>query len=78
MGVTNSPLRRRCGVQDETSAHILCECEALASYISGLLSLGPRGYYESKVWGPYGTSVKEQDYLDLASDYRVQSPPFEV
>jgi hypothetical protein len=24
------PLCRRCGAEDETSAHILCECEALA------------------------------------------------
>jgi len=31
MGLTNSTLRRRCGVEDETSAHIFCECEALAS-----------------------------------------------
>jgi len=27
----NSPLCRACGVKEETSAHILCECEALAS-----------------------------------------------
>jgi len=33
MGLTNSPLRRRCGAEDETSAHILCECEALALLI---------------------------------------------
>ena len=31
MGLSESPLCRRCGVQDETSAHILCECKALAS-----------------------------------------------
>ena len=31
MGLSDSPLSRRCGEQDETSAHILCECEALAS-----------------------------------------------
>jgi len=31
MGLSDSPLRRRCGAEDETSAHILCECEALAS-----------------------------------------------
>jgi hypothetical protein len=31
MGVTNSPLCRRCEVEDETLAHILFECEALAS-----------------------------------------------
>jgi hypothetical protein len=28
----NSPLSRRCGVKEKTSAHILCECEALASH----------------------------------------------
>ena len=31
MGLSDSPLCRRCGAQDETLAHILCECEALAS-----------------------------------------------
>jgi hypothetical protein len=31
MGLTNSPLYRRCGAEDETSVHMLCECEALAS-----------------------------------------------
>jgi len=31
MGLSDSPLRTRCGAEDETSAHILCVCEALAS-----------------------------------------------
>jgi len=31
MGLSDSPLCRRCGAEDETSAHILCEGEALAS-----------------------------------------------
>ena len=31
MGLTNSPLCRSCGAEDETSAHFLCEFEALAS-----------------------------------------------
>ena len=31
MELSDSPLCRRCGAEDETSAHILCECEALAS-----------------------------------------------
>jgi hypothetical protein len=31
MGLLDGPLCRRCGAEDETSAHILCECEALAS-----------------------------------------------
>jgi hypothetical protein len=31
LGLLDSPLCRRCGVKEENSAHILCECEALAS-----------------------------------------------
>jgi hypothetical protein len=31
MGLIDSPLCRKCGVKEETSAHILCECEALAA-----------------------------------------------
>ena len=31
LGLLDSPLCRNCGVREETSAHILCECEALAS-----------------------------------------------
>jgi hypothetical protein len=30
MGLSDSPLCRRHGTEDETSVHILCECEALA------------------------------------------------
>jgi hypothetical protein len=32
LGLADSPLFRRCGVEEETSAHIVCECEALASF----------------------------------------------
>jgi len=31
MGLSDSPLCTRCGAEDETSAHIQCNCEALAS-----------------------------------------------
>ena len=31
LGLLDSPLCRKCGLREETSAHILCECEALAS-----------------------------------------------
>jgi hypothetical protein len=31
LGLLDSPLCRGCGVKEETSAHILSECEALAS-----------------------------------------------
>jgi hypothetical protein len=31
MGLNNSPTCRKCGTEEETSVHILCECETLAS-----------------------------------------------
>jgi len=31
MGLSNNPTYRKCGTEEETSVHILCECEALAS-----------------------------------------------
>jgi hypothetical protein len=31
LGLLDSPFCRRCGTEEETSAHILCGCEALAS-----------------------------------------------
>jgi len=31
LGLLDNPLCRKCGVREETSAHILCECEALAA-----------------------------------------------
>ena len=37
MGLTNNPLCRRCGAEEESSVHIWYECEALASLIHALL-----------------------------------------
>jgi hypothetical protein len=31
MGLSNNPTCRECGTEEESSVHILCECEALAS-----------------------------------------------
>jgi hypothetical protein len=31
MGLGNDPICRKCGTEEETSVHILCECETLAS-----------------------------------------------
>jgi hypothetical protein len=31
MGLSNNPICRKCGTEEETSVHIWCECEALAS-----------------------------------------------
>ena len=54
MGLTNSPLCRRCGADKKTSAHIFVRVPSLGftqTYLSGLLFLGPRGYKESKSGG---------------------------
>ena len=43
VGLSNNPICRKCGTEEETSVHILCECEALASlktYVSGFLLFG--------------------------------------
>jgi len=34
----DSPSCRKCGVGEETSAHIQCECESLASFIHAYLN----------------------------------------
>jgi len=31
MGLSNNPTCRKCDMEEETSVHILCKCEALAS-----------------------------------------------
>jgi len=46
LGLLDSPVCRRCGTEEETSAHILCECEALALLIHtylGSFILQPEG-----------------------------------
>jgi len=55
MGLTKSSLRRRCGAE-ESSAHVLCECAALASL--RYTYLGSSSWNQTvQVWGPSGTSV---------------------
>jgi hypothetical protein len=46
LGPQVSPLYRKCGVMEETSPHILCECEALVSLRHAYLGsffLEPKG-----------------------------------
>jgi hypothetical protein len=31
MGLCNDPMCRKCGTEEDTSVHVLCECEALAT-----------------------------------------------
>ena len=37
MGLSSNPTCRKCGTEEETSVHILCECETLASFIHAQL-----------------------------------------
>jgi hypothetical protein len=78
MGLTNSPLCRRCGAGDETSAHILCECEVLASlkyaYL-GSFFLDP-GDIQILSMGPSGILAKEQSAPELVSNYGAQRVRF--
>jgi len=37
MELCNDPICRKCGTKEETSVHILCECEALATLIHAYL-----------------------------------------
>jgi hypothetical protein len=44
MRLRNDPACRKCGIEEETSVHILRECEALAS----LLLFGPGGHQSAR------------------------------
>ena len=70
MGLIKGSLRRRCGAE-EYSAHVLCECEALASL--KYTYLGSFSWTQTvQVWGRSGTSVQEQSSYVLASDCGAQ------
>jgi ribosomal protein L40E len=54
MRLMDSRLCRKCGAEDATSAHILSQCEALASVRHAYLGsafFGAGGYQESKPGG---------------------------
>jgi len=49
MGLCSDPICRKCRTEEETSVHILCECEALASLrhaYMGSFFLGPEDIRE--------------------------------
>ena len=53
MGLGNDPMCR-CSTEEETSVHILCECEALASlshtYLGSFFFLDPEDIKKLGVW----------------------------
>jgi hypothetical protein len=67
----DSPSCRRCGEEDENTAHILCECEALISHryvYLGSSFLDPEDI-KSLNLGVISNFSKEQGSLELVSDY---------
>jgi len=60
-GLIDSPVCWRCAAEEETSSHVLCECEALAT-------LG-HTYLGSFFLGGPGSSV------GIATDYRLDGVP---
>jgi len=80
MGLTVSHLCRGCGTQEETSAHIMCKCEALASQghtYFGSFFLDPEEM-RSLSLGAIWNFNKEQSFLDLVSDSGAQRARFKA
>jgi len=76
MGLSNNPTCRNCGPEEETSVHILGECEALASlrhrYL-GFFFLDPEDIRMLGV-GPPGTLLKEQGSSNLVQNMGHKGP----
>ena len=76
---------RKCVTEEETSVHILCECESLASlrrtYLGSLLlevirvpSSWTQRTLGYQVWGPSGTLLKEQSFYNLVQNMGHKGP----
>ena len=54
MGLSNNPTCRKCGTEEETSVHILLECEALAASLRhtylGSIFLDPEDIMKLNIW----------------------------
>jgi len=76
MGLSNNPICRKCGTEEETLIHILCECEALISlrftYL-GSFFLDPE---DSRVlgMGAFGTLLKELGSSNLVQNMGHKGP----
>ena len=66
LGLSNSPLCRWCEAGEETSAHVLCECEALAhaDMRTWVPSFWSQGILRILTWGPSGATARLQGSHD--------------
>jgi len=58
LGLLDTPMCRKCGVGQKTSAHILCEWQALASLRHAYLDSFFLEPEDIRSWGPSGTIVR--------------------
>jgi len=76
IGLSNNPTCRKCGTGEETSVHILCQREALASlrYTHfGSFFLDPEDVRKPGR-GPSGTLLKEKGSFNLVQNMRHKGP----
>jgi len=81
MRLSSNPTCGKCGTEEETSVHILCECEALASLRHAhlvTLFLDPENIMNLSMGGSSGTLVKEQGSFKLVSVYGAQRAYFKI
>jgi hypothetical protein len=71
MGLCNDPICRKFGTQEETSAHILFECEALTSLRYAKLG---SSFLDPEEWGPSGTLLREQGSYSLVQNMGHREP----
>jgi len=69
MGLSDNPICRKSGTEEETSVHVLCACEALASLRHSYLCsffLDPKDIRKLNM-GPYENLLKEQGSSNLVT-----------
>jgi hypothetical protein len=71
MWLSNNPICRKCGTEEETSVHVLCECEALASLRHSYLGsffLGPKDIRKLNI-GVIWKFAKEEGSSNLVIEH---------
>jgi hypothetical protein len=76
MGLCDSPICRKCSNGEESSVHILCECEVLVSLRHTYLGsfFWTRRTFGYWVWGPSGTLLKEEGSYNQVQDMGHKGP----
>ena len=80
MWLSNKPIRRKRGIEEENSVHILCECEGLASlrhiYLGSFI-LDPEDIRKLSI-GVVWNLLMEQGSFNLVLNTRHKGPVFKT